>query len=172
MKMINVFETSNNGIETINNIDYKFGVSIGNKTGVTNYGLRFYFYPDAVSDEAIRLSAKRGEYEIINVQENDEAAYVEFSISGCFYRLNFTHGSDEPFIVTFEKIAKPEGWSYEKTIQETRKDIDEETANAFVNDRLNYFMNIHDSFGDAMQAFESHLHSFCDSDTQPVLWMA
>ena len=172
MIMINVFETSYNGIETINNIDYKFGVSIGNKTGATEYGLRFYVYPDAGSDEVVRLSAKRGEYELVNVYEDCEVGSVEFRIGNSFYCLNFTHDGKEPFIATFNKIAKPEGWSYEQVVIETRNDVDEITATAFVNDRINYFKSIHDTFADAMTAFEQHLISFCSGYDQPSLWMA
>ena len=172
MTMINVFETSNNGIETINNIDYKYGVSIGNKTGATDYGLRFYVYPDAVSDDVVRLSATRGEYEIISAFEDCEVGSVEFRIGDSFYCLDFTHDGNEPLVATFEKIAKPEEWTYEQVLIKTRKDVDKEMASAFVDDRMNYFMSIHDTVADAMKAFESHLIGFCSGYDKPSLWMA
>lgn len=170
--MTEQFEDSYGGIEVINNIDYKYGVSIGNPTGATEYGLRFYFYPDACSDETIRLSAKRGEYELFNVYEDCEVGSVEFSFGGSFYRLNFGHDGDEPFTAEFEKIAKPQDWSYEKTLTVRRKDIDHATASAFVLDRLGYFESIHDSTADAVKAWNAYFDSFCNDFMKPSLWMA
>ena len=171
MRKTETFVTSYGGIENINDFDYKFGVSILNPSGATEYGLRFYRFPDFDTDETERLSASRGEYEIISAYEDCEIGSVEFLIGHSFYRLDFAHDGDEPFRATFSKLTKPEDWSYEKTLQFLRSDIDEETATAFVADRIKHHQFKFESESEAMKQFDSYFYSFAYSFYKPTLWM-
>ena len=165
------FQHSFCGIEKINEFDTNYGVSIGNRSGATEYNLRFYYF-HFDNDEAVRLNSKRGEYELVDVNEDCEVGSVEFCIGKRFHRLDFGHDGDEPFTATYTKIVKPTEWSYEKTLMHCRKEIDEETAKAFIEDRRKYFDHIHDNEQDALKAFHLNFSVFLWDSMKPTLRMS
>lgn len=148
-----------NGQEFLNEINEKFYVSFCNPSGATEYNMRFYFSPYTPEDQEpdfYRLSASKGEYKIISAYEDCEVGKVEFQIGHSFYSIDFGHDGDEPFTAHFQEIAKPDGWSYEKTMQYLKLSEDQEEIKEFVADRVSYFKSIHETANAAADAIADY----------------
>ena len=105
MTIIEQLEDSASGMETINKIDDQYGISILNRSGATEYDLRFYSYQGEHGDEPMRLSSQRGEYQITEAYEDCEVGMVEFRLGHDSYRINFGHDGDEPFTACLSKVT-------------------------------------------------------------------
>lgn len=149
------FQSSTVYNEYINEIDYNFGVSINNSSGATKHTLRFYFMP-AYPETWFRLSSKNNDYKIIETNED----CVEFELGSSFHCLKIDANDN----IQYSQIAKPSKWSYEQTLIKTCKDFNEEKATKFLDENFDHFITVHDSYDEAMTAFDKYFARFCSNN--------
>lgn len=138
-----------------------YAISILNRSGFSEYNIRLYHILGGWSDgddiHYHRLSKNKGDFKIISCYEDAEIGLVEFQIGNSFYSVSFGHDGDEPFTACLNEVAMPNGWDEQKTAEYLFPDIDKNKIKLFMENRWEYFINIHESFDDARKAFMSYL---------------